>query len=40
MVPYEIASLNLDAPRFKVEEMAPLSSLRKQWQVLERGVST
>jgi hypothetical protein len=38
MVPYEIASLNLDAPRtFKVEEMAPLSSLRKQWQVFERG---
>lgn len=31
-VPYEIARLNPDAPRFKVEEMAPLSSLRDLFQ--------
>lgn len=31
-VPYEVARLSPDAPRFRVEEMAPLSSLRKAWQ--------
>lgn len=35
-VPHEIARLNPDARRFRVEEMAPLSSLRKTWQALAK----
>lgn len=36
-VPYEIARLNPDAPQFKVQQMAPLSSIREVWQNMAEG---
>ncbi|KAG8161951.1 hypothetical protein KVR01_007716 [Diaporthe batatas] len=36
-VPHEIARLNTAAPRFKIEEMAPLTCVRKELGRLRRG---